>query len=69
MFSSLVSSVLFAGILAQAAPAPVDEKWFQARDSGVSALFEKRQTSPSDPSESSFGLSLMYTVTDDRLCQ
>jgi hypothetical protein len=55
MFSSLVSSVLFAGILAQAAPAPVDEKWFQARDSGVSALFEKRQTSPSDPSESSFG--------------
>jgi hypothetical protein len=53
MFSSLVSSVLFAGALAQAAPAPVDERWFQARDSGVSALFEKRQTSPSDPSESS----------------
>ena len=51
MFSSLVSTVLFAGALVQAAPAPVDEKWFQARDSGVSALFEKRQTSPSDPSE------------------
>lgn len=53
MYSVIVSSVLFAS-LGLAAPAPTpgvaDEKWFQPRDTMVSALFEKRQANPSDPS-------------------
>jgi hypothetical protein len=53
MFTTLLSSALLAGALSTGVQAaPVDERWFQARDSSVSALFEKRQTSPSDPSMS-----------------
>lgn len=53
------TSVLFAGLASllsvRAAPAADwENRWYQPRDSSVSALFEKRQSNPSDPSEHSF---------------
>lgn len=53
----MYKQVLFAGLVSlvggvRAAPAAeIDERMFQPRDSAVSALFEKRQSNPSDPSE------------------
>lgn len=57
----LVASVA----LVSAAPAAVDERWFQPRDSAVSALFTKRQANPSDSGTSLSPYPVMVLIPRD----